>query len=198
MGQSQDHADVPWTLGTRNLLFNYSQHTCQPCSLLPPHVPPQTRCLHPYVCPAPAVTDRQSPAQGLPPESPAHSRAGAHGSSMCLAGTTGRRAACSAPPPGPTDKLCSAVSPCVALNPPFHHLAAYKDRQGWWHRTQTALGHDNGEGTWLAHWLFPLWVGTPCLRAAGAPMCKIRCFRWIESHPLVCSGHGGPRAPQGL
>lgn len=95
-------ADVLWALGTRTLLFNGSQHTCPPHSLHPCCVLPAGRCLHPCVCPAPAATGRQRPAQGLPPESPAHSQAGAHGSPMRPAVTMGRRAACSVPPPGPT------------------------------------------------------------------------------------------------
>lgn len=101
-GRSRGCVDVLWALGTRNLLFNCSQHTCPPRSLLPCRVPPTSRCLHPSVCPAPGVTDRQSPAQGLPPESPAHSRAGAHGSCTHPAVTVGGRAACSVPPAGPT------------------------------------------------------------------------------------------------
>lgn len=66
------------------------------------------------VCPAPGVPDRQSPAQGLPPDSPAHSQAGAQGSYMHLAVTMGRRAACSVPPPSPTTAPWTVCAqPCL-------------------------------------------------------------------------------------
>ena len=154
----------PLGTGTRNLLFNCSRHTCLPRRAV---CPPRAGACAPVSAQHPgSQTGRVLPRGCL-------QRAQLTAGQEHTGHTRTRPHKC------PMDWPCSAVSPCTALHPPFCRLAACKERQGRRHRVQTALGHDNAEGTRLVHQLFPLWVETPRLRGAGAPMRRIRRSMWI-------------------